>query len=197
MDLKHSFPNAEILGIELSRSGVDIARSKVPTATFLEQNLNSYKDPIPGYKNWANFAVCSEVLEHTDHPEEILRNIQPYLAPGCQLIVTLPGGPMSQFDRHIGHRKHYRISELKELLETTGFRVRQISGSGFPFFNLYRFVVVARGNALIQDVAASATSQMSFMAQAVMKVFSLLFKMNRDRSRFGWQLFAIAEKPSE
>ncbi len=30
-----------------------------------------------------------------------------YLAPGCRLVVTVPGGPRSAFDRHIGHRRHF------------------------------------------------------------------------------------------
>jgi len=194
MDLARSVPQAKILGIELSQSGVAISQAKVPQATFIEQDLNIFKAPPPEFQNWATHAVCSEVLEHTDRPEIILNHIQPYLAPGCQLLITLPGGPMSQFDHHIGHRKHYKISELKRLLEKSGYRVKQISGGGFPFFNLYRFVVIARGKSLIQDVKTSASSKMSLSARIAMKIFSFLFHFNLSRSRWGWQIFAIAEK---
>jgi 2-polyprenyl-3-methyl-5-hydroxy-6-metoxy-1,4-benzoquinol methylase len=36
--------------------------------------------------------VCSEVLEHVDRPRELLANAAAYLAPGCRLVVTVPGG---------------------------------------------------------------------------------------------------------
>ena len=193
MDLKRSFPQAEVLGIELSHSGVEISRKKVPEAQFIEQDLNHFVEPLPKYKQWATHAICSEVLEHTDHPEKILANIRPYLAPGCRFIITVPGGPMSQFDKHIGHRKHFRPQELRDLLEKSGFRVNFLSGAGFPFFNLYRLVVLARGKKLIEDVAKGPQTGMSPLALFVMRVFSLLFLFNFSRSKLGWQVLAVSE----
>ena len=67
------------------------------------------RDPAPDaeWAGWATHAVCSEVLEHVDEPVVLLRNARSWLAPGCRLVVTVPGGPMSAFDRHIGHRRHF------------------------------------------------------------------------------------------
>jgi hypothetical protein len=85
------------------------------------------------YLGWADYAVCSEVLEHLDDPALFLRNSAALMSPGCTLIVTVPGGPMSAFDRHIGHRKHYLVSELRGLLERSGFSVKTAMAAGFPF----------------------------------------------------------------
>ncbi len=93
---------------------------------------------------------------------------------------------MSFFDRHIGHRKHYRPEELRALLEGAGLRVERAHGAGFPFFDFYRCVVIARGRKLIGDAA----QQPSPGARLAMGAFDLLFRFNL-RVR-GWQTLAVA-----
>jgi len=61
---------------------------------------------------WATDATCSEVLEHVDDPKRLMVRSRTLLAPGCRLVVTVPGGPMSCFARHIGHRRHFTPSGL-------------------------------------------------------------------------------------
>ena len=80
----------------------------------------------------------------------------PYLARGCRVVVTVPGGPMSAFDRSIGHRRHFTPDSLSQILRESGFRVESAQRAGFPFFNLYRLVVIARGEAVTHDVMAEA-----------------------------------------
>jgi len=188
-DAAAAFPNVQILGLELSASGVQMARRKVPSAEFLPCDLLA-EGPASGLRReWATHAVCSEVLEHLDEPERLLANVQPWLAPGCRLIVTVPGGPMSEFDRHIGHRRHYNPEDLRALLEQTGFQVERAHGAGFPFFNLYRAVVIARGRKLVGDVAQTPSPA----ARIAMDSFDALFRWN-SRAR-GWQTVAVALMP--
>jgi SAM-dependent methyltransferase len=187
-DAAAAFPGAELLGLELSASGVAAARRKVPGAEFVKWDLLADRQPPADRRNWATHGVCSEVLEHLDEPERLLANASAWLAPGCRLIVTVPGGAMSQFDRHIGHRRHYRPEELRALLERAGFRVESAHGAGFPFFNLYRRVVIARGSKLIGDVASEPT----LAVRMAMRGFDELFRWNL-RTR-GWQTVAVAIK---
>ena len=186
VDVLAACPGAEVLGLELSASGVEIATRKVPAAQFLQCDLREPHEPPQSHRRWATYAVCSEVLEHLDDPQILLANAQAWMAPNCRLIVTVPGGPMSAFDRHIGHRKHYAPQELRCLLESAGFRVERASGAGYPFFDLYRRVVIARGSRLIDDVSRRPSPA----ARIAMCVFDGLFRLN-VRSR-GWQTFAIA-----
>jgi SAM-dependent methyltransferase len=187
--IRQSFPNAEILGLDVSAEGLEVARQKVPDAVFLERDLLESETAPPEFRGWATHAVCSEVLEHVDDPEHLLRNAIPYLAPGCLLVVTVPGGPMSAFDRHIGHRRHYRPTELRALLERVGLGADRATGAGFPFFNLYRLVVVLRGRRLIGDAEAGSAGA---IARAAMHLFGLLFRLNVDASPWGWQTVARA-----
>jgi hypothetical protein len=134
------------------------------------------------------------VLEHLDQPDLLLRHVGVLLAPGARLVVTVPGGPRSSFDRHIGHRRHYRPADLDELLRRSGYAVDRSTGAGFPFFNLYRMTVVARGDKLIDDVAGDA-GEVRGVARAAMRAFGVLFKANLPASRFGWQIVGVASAP--
>ena len=186
-----AFPQAEYLGLDVSAAGIAICRRKVPGARFEQQDLLA-PSPIPAeYQRWASAAICSEVLEHVDQPDTILSHVKPYLAESALLLVTVPGGPMSAFDQHIGHRQHFTIQGLKALLEKPGFKVKEAWGAGFPFFNLYRMVVIARGHKLVDD-ASQASGQMSPVSRLVMKLFGVLFRWNLNRSQQGWQRFAVA-----
>ena len=183
-------PRIEVLGIELSEAGCEIARGKLPNATFLQRDLLEPQDgPPEQFRAWATHAVCSEVLEHVDSPGRLLRNAVAYLSPGCRIVVTVPGGPMSPFDRHIGHRRHYTRKALRAVLQGAGFRVDRVAAAGFPFHTLYRLAVLARGKNLIEDAAGSTPSM--FMRWA-MRAFDLSFRLNLPASPWGWQLVAEA-----
>ena len=194
-EVKKLYPEAEILGLELSASGVAISRRKVPGASFLECDLLESADVPSDLRAWATHAVCSEVVEHVDDPELLLRRARDYMAPGCRLLVTAPGGPMSAFDRHIGHRKHFQPSHLRSLLSASGYKPEIATGAGFPFFNLYRLVVILRGHRLIEDVKATGGKTSSAAADAVMSVFHFLFKLNARSSPWGWQTIARGQVP--
>ena len=187
--IREAFPHAEVAGIDVSSSGLELARVKVPDGAFLVRDLLEPEEAPPELQGWATHAVCSEVLEHVDDPGRLLTNTTPYLAPGCRLVVTVPGGPMSAFDRHIGHRRHYRPAELRELLQTAGFSVERATGAGFPFFNLYRLVVILRGRRLIADAERGGAGR---GARLAMRMFESLFRLNLPTSRWGWQTIALA-----
>ena len=151
----------------------------------------------PELRGWATHAVCSEVLEHVEDPVQALRNVRACLAPGCRLVITVPSGPMSAFDRHIGHLRHFTPASLGASLRGAGFEVAELWGAGFPFFNLYRLVVIGRGRALIADAAGDGDGALPLPARVAMRAFSWLFKLNRARTMRGWQLVAIATPDPE
>ena len=196
LKLRHLLPNARLLGAELSESGVEISRRKVPQATFLVADILEPPPSMDDFAGWATHAVCSEVLEHVDDPVTFLKRAYRYLAPQARLIVTVPGGPMSAFDRHIGHRQHFDREAIREILEQAGYLVERVFQAGFPFFNLYRLLVIARTERLSRDIATKPSGTASVFARLVMNLFHLLFYSNLRDSRFGWQVVAIARKTS-
>jgi trans-aconitate methyltransferase len=189
-----AFPDATLAGVELSERGVAVSRRKVPAANFLVADLFQPPATLAEYRNWATLAVCSEVLEHVDSPADLLRAARSLLADNGTLVVTVPGGPMSAFDRHIGHRQHFTRASIQQVLEQAGFTVERICRAGFPFFNLYRLVVIARGERLSADVDATHTGISAALASLVMTAFRCLLRLILLDSPFGWQVLAIARK---
>ncbi len=188
--LRPLFPKAELLGAELSSSGVEMSRRKIPSAIFLAADLFSPPAEMERFHGWASDAVCSEVLEHVDDAAAFLRAARPYLADAARLVVTVPGGPMSAFDKHIGHRQHFTKRSISRMLTEAGFMVERVYRPGFPFFNLYRGIVISRGEKLAQEVEGET----SLPASLAMAAFRLLFHLNLTDSPFGWQIIAVARK---
>lgn len=193
-EIKMRWPHAELLGLDLSETGIEIARKKVPDGVFVQAD---FTQPLPladEFVGWATHAVCTEVLEHVEDPVLVLKNARRCLAPGARLVVTVPAGPMSAFDRHIGHRRHFTLELLREVLTGAGLELESMNGAGFPFFNLYRLLVVARGSRLVDDVAPGG--HMPRSANAALRAFSWLFRLNSDSTTRGWQLVATAREPA-
>lgn len=186
------WPSSELLGIEVSEVGISQARDKAPKANFLKRDLTSHETTPSEFDGWATHALCSEVLEHVDQPHMLLRNAKKFLAPGCRLVVTVPGGRMSAFDSHIGHRQHFTPQTLADVLSAAGFEVELVTGAGFPFFNLYRSLIIRRGDRLIDDITGVDNQGPSALARAAMLFFRPLFHLNLTRSKWGTQTVGVA-----
>lgn len=196
-DARRRWPRADLLGLEISARGVELAREKVPGAEVMQVDLIAGEASDGGrFAAWGTHAVCSEVLEHVDDPVTLLRNARDYLQPGARLVVTVPGGRISAFDRHIGHRRHYTPELLRQTLTDAGLVSDEVAGAGFPFFNLYRWFVLKRGEKVIDDVLASDGS-LTPAARLAMMAFNPLLAVSLPRSRWGRQIVGIAHEPLE
>jgi SAM-dependent methyltransferase len=183
------------VGFELSETGVKLSKRKLPEAEFLQVDLFSPPAASARFFGWATAAVCSEVIEHVDDPVAFLRTLHRYLADSALLVLTVPGGPMSAFDRHIGHRRHYSASLVRETLTQAGFDIEKVWLAGFPFFNLYRLLMVLRGRQLITDAeAGEGRGTIARLRHFAMPAFRLMFKLNLRNFPLGWQIVVIARK---
>ena len=99
--------------------------------------------------------------------------------------MTVPAGPMSAFDHFIGHRSHYDRTSIARVLDAAGFKVEAVKLAGFPFFNLYRLVIILLGKRLMAGTLASLA----------MALFRILFQFNLANSSLGWQILAVARRP--
>ena len=186
------WPAAELAGVELSRSGIEAARAKVADATFVQRDLLQAADPDPALARWATHGVCTEVIEHVEDPVGLLVEAARFMAPASMLVITVPGGPMSAFDRHIGHRTHYTVASLRQVIVDAGLHPLRVMGAGYPFFNVYRRLVILRGDRLITDVDSRAGGELPRSARVMMSGFDVAFRVNRDDTRWGTQMVALA-----
>jgi hypothetical protein len=73
------------------------------------------------------------------------------------------------------------------LARAAGLEIVKISRAGFPFFNLYRLLVVMSGRRLVSHPAAGQGRP----ARLLSRLFGALFVGNLSASPFGWQLLAL------
>lgn len=86
------------------------------------------------------------VLEHVDHPEEVIRKMHGWVAPGGQVLAVVPNADslhrqlavmmglqerndsLSPRDRLVGHQRVFTIEQLAAHFEAAGFEVRERFG---------------------------------------------------------------------
>jgi SAM-dependent methyltransferase len=191
-----------VWGVEYSAAGVARSRALAAAegsgAEFRQADLLQPARLADGQPP-ASFAVCAEVLEHVDDPTRLMRNARVLLAPGCRVVVTVPGGPRSAFDHHIGHYQHFTAGKLRAVLTDAGYTVQRVLRAGFPFFNLYKLAVIARGRRLIADVERrTPDSRSTIPGESLMKsFFGFGFRHSLDNFPVGWQMAAVATVPDE
>ena len=78
------------------------ALRKVPQADIHQFDLLS-ADPSPLPRDF-DCLTCVDVVEHVDDPIRFLRSALLQLAPGGKVVITVPSGPRTAFDKSIGHR---------------------------------------------------------------------------------------------
>ena len=196
--LAEMYPQADVRGIDNSSEGVvratQMAGSRQLPVSFAQRDLLQEVRLNDDDRGRATLAVCSEVLEHVDEPGVLLRNAADYMAPRCRFVVTVPGGPRSAFDRHIGHRRHFTPKRLRVLLEESGFEDITIRRAGFPFFNLYRLLVIARGKRLIADIEQPEGATDRGHIGRSSSVLQSSVSIQSGFLPFGWQLLAVARR---
>lgn len=181
----------KIYGIEYSQKGIDICKSTI-SGVFVKKDLTK-----PNLNKIINekfdVITCCDVLEHLDNPESVINNAFDLLKKDGQFFITLPGGPMTEFDKSIGHRMHYSPSSLTNLLYRTKFKNFKVKTIGFPFFNLYRLMLLIRGSKLIDDVEKKGDRN-NLLFSILGYLFIFLFKFNLNFINKGWQVVAICKK---
>lgn len=189
------YSKSHVLGIDGSEEGlVHARRNNSGGVRFLAADLAGDLKGLESLQAWATHAVCSEVLEHLSDPHVFLKNSRLFLKNNSKLIVTVPGGPRTNFDIHIGHIRHYRVDSLRLLLEESGYKVHMVFATGFPFFNLYKFVILVLGRRFTKDV--SSWTEPNTLAKIISTMAEKSFELSLPTRNWGWQVVAIATSDS-
>ena len=125
--------NSRLGGCDISSRSIELVRKSLPGGSF---HLGGY----PEITEKIDIAVCSEVIEHTSEYASILEWIAGNLKEGGLLVLSTPRVPMDPPDEAYGHVRHFRLSELREILDGMGFEIESAREWGFPFFSLQKWV---------------------------------------------------------
>lgn len=122
----------EIEGIEFSEDAIKLGKNLFPTLKFRQGSVYE----MPYKKNSFDLVVCTEVLEHIDDPEKVLKEL--IRVSKNYLIVSVPNEPffmMSNFLRgknltrlgnDPGHINHWTFMSFIDFLKKNGLKVKII-----------------------------------------------------------------------
>ncbi|MDG4647140.1 class I SAM-dependent methyltransferase [Roseibacterium sp. SDUM158017] len=86
---------ASVTGFDFSENALVYARKLMAYGKFQKHSIY---DPLP---NEFDIVICTEVLEHLDHPAQALQNTFRAVSPGGQLILSVPDGRIDFSRYHI------------------------------------------------------------------------------------------------
>lgn len=93
---------------------------------FMIEPLDISGTEMEHYRSYhIDSVICFNVLEHIEQDEKPLKNIFDLLEPKGRLLLLVPSHPWlyGSLDQHLGHHRRYGKKELKNKLETLGFKV--------------------------------------------------------------------------
>lgn len=195
--LSLELPSALLHGADVSPAALARARSACRDAELFQLDLAALDFDGEQRQRFERFdlVICSEVLEHLADDRLALTRIGKLLEPSGQLIVSVPGGRSTRFDRAIGHLRHYDGESLGRVIADAGFELQRVVAWGFPFHNLYRLAVAAASRLTLAEGGAERVpaAVLGHCYRLLGKTLKPLYYLNRPY--LGTQLFAVARKP--
>ena len=135
-----------ILGVDISKESVDIAKSKIT-----KPHVRAEVRDIVDLKDKFDIVFALNVLEHTVDDDACVKNLA-RLAK--KLVVTVPAHQMlySTFDKNVGHVRRYGKKDLVALLEKNGFKVEEVYSMGSILFHIYANVFNGKKKLAVEGV---------------------------------------------
>jgi cyclopropane fatty-acyl-phospholipid synthase-like methyltransferase len=133
--------------------------------------------------------VASEIIEHLDEPEALLRNAASMTKIGGTLILTTQSGTIRETERRVGHIRHFDAATLDAMLRANSWIPRRIWNEGFPFHDLSKWWANRDAGASMQQFGENAYGAKERLICALLR---LAFRFNSPTR--GAQLFVVAEK---
>ena len=185
--IKSTFPNFILFGTDVSQIAIASAKQKYPMADFW---VADYSRQIPDKNIKLDVIILSEVIEHVEKQEDMIRNLQSTLKENGILYLSTQSGKRFKMDREVlGHLRHYSKKDIYNLLENNRFLVTSFKRAGFPILNIQKIVVDIFFKSVKNKLVVSSESP-----GIVYKLFfSILYSLMRIiRIPMGPQLFVTA-----
>ena len=132
--LAEMLPRANVLGIDISDTGIAVAGRLHPSGnlTFI---VDPHSDRLQSRRY--DLVTCFEVLEHIDDWSSMLRRI--CAASRRYVMLSFPTGRMRSYETAVGHVRNFERGEVERFMDSCGFARRNIYYAGFPFYSpIYR-----------------------------------------------------------
>jgi SAM-dependent methyltransferase len=131
--------------IDISDSAIQKAVKRVPERLRSRFRAQVGDFSLLGQQARYDGIICSEVLEHVQDDESLLRHLYASLLPRGRLILSVPADPSlwTEDDLFSGHVRRYTREGLVAKLEGAGFEIMNLWSYGFPILRIYSWLKVS------------------------------------------------------
>ena len=189
-EVARRLPDAQMAGFDLSERQIEVNRNAAPDVSWTACNLDEPAKFERAHHGAYEAVLALEILEHLDHPEELLENAGVLVSRDTgMLYLTTQSGPLRETERSVGHRRHFTAQEVEELLRATGWTPVRVWNTGFPFHDLSKWYANREPD---KSMDRFGEASYGWYENAVCFALRLAFRLNSRRR--GAQLFAIARR---
>lgn len=182
-------------GVDGTPEAVEFARAK----TDAQVEVGGLPDQVPFDPGRFDIVTLLDVLEHVEDDRGSLKTIGQLLRPGGFVLITVPACPFlwSEHDDLNEHHRRYTRSELREKLETAGFRIRKLT-----YFNTLLFPPIALARLLQRLRPPRGHADEGNLPSTLNMIFRMVFSLEKPLLRWlslpvGVSLLALADGPNQ
>lgn len=182
-------PEISLCGIDFSAAQIDRNRREFPSLRWVVADLDREMSFGEASTEKFDAAIAAEIIEHVDDPVLFLKNALALVAKGGMLCLSTQSGRIWETERQVGHRRHFSVGEMRELMASSGWTAVRIWNEGYPFHDLSKFFANRNPR---RTMEAYSRAPYGRRQRAVCRLLRLIYGFNSKRR--GAQLFALARK---
>jgi SAM-dependent methyltransferase len=155
-ELLQDWPESLVIGSDFIEGPLLRLAAGLPQLPLLRFDL--VHCPLPDAS--VDAVVLLNVLEHIENDLAALTQVFRILKPGGVAVIEVPAGPelYDAYDKHLQHFRRYRLRDLCELIQRTGFTVVERSHLGCFVYPAFAFV--KRRNRRLLNAPADVRQQL-------------------------------------
>ena len=156
---------------------------------FRQQDLGR---PVPQDIHGAyDLVLCSEVIEHVENDDNVLRNLADLTAPGGNVVLTTQTGRIYRTEEFLGHIRHYNPRDLCARIENAGLNIQRCYVAGWPWLNAQKIAAHLMQDSVQKNIVQAKS--LSFPVRILFSVLAYLYRLSSRRR--GPQIVILAQKP--
>lgn len=144
--LKEKFPGASVVGIEAGRAAAAEAEKRIDRV--IHARMEDVDFGAAELAGRFDAVIAADILEHLVNPWQALLRVKAALAPGAQLLASIPNarnlllvaelvidGRWTYRDRgllDVTHLRFFTLAEIQRMLEETGYRCEAYAANLSP-----------------------------------------------------------------
>lgn len=134
LNLKHLQTSGDSVGLDISKDALGFSRIR-----GLPSLVCGSADRLPFKSKVFDLVLALDVIEHIEDDNSAIKEFYRVLRPGGSLIVTVPAfmSLWSEHDLAVHHKRRYARPEIRDILQSGGFRIEKAS-----YWNFFLFLPV-------------------------------------------------------